>query len=218
MNYKLPGETICDADEFIKGHGTQIKNDQLLSSYFGIPKNINKLVTVVPKMFYRYTPEIGDVVIGRVTSIYNKKWKIEMNCISETTLNLSSINLPGVTQRRKLECDEIMMREFFNIDDLLVAEIQKVNKSGSVSLHTRNEKYRKLEKGVLIKMAASNVPIVKTRFLNFSDVEIIIGCNAYIWIAPLQDSLETTKRVFTVANYLKDCISKMKIPNFDKIF
>lgn len=218
MNYKLPGEIICDADEFIKGHGTQIKDDCLASVYFGLPKVINKLVTVVPKMYNRYNAEVGDVVIGRVTAIYNKKWKIEMNCKSETSLNLSSINLPGVAQRRKLECDEIMMRDFFDIDDLIVAEVQKVNKSGSVSLHTRNEKYRKLEKGVLVKLTASNVPYVKTRFLRFSDFEIIIGCNGYLWIAPLKNNLETYRNVFHVVNYLKKCISENTVPDFDKIF
>ncbi|KAK6090608.1 hypothetical protein P3W45_000331 [Vairimorpha bombi] len=218
MDYKLPGERICESDEYIRGHGTQIKNDYLVSSYFGTPKIINKLVTVLPKYYDRYTAEIGDVVIGRVSSIYNKKWKIEMNCKSEVTLNLSSINLPGVTQRRKLECDEIMMRDFFDIDDLLVAEVQKVNKSGSVSLHTRNEKYKKLGKGVLIKMPASNVPQVKTRFLKFSDVEIIIGSNGYIWLEPLNDKIETAKRAFAISNYLKESLAKMEVPNFDKIF
>ncbi|EQB61699.1 exosome complex exonuclease rrp4 [Vairimorpha apis BRL 01] len=217
MDFKLPGENICESEDYIRGHGTFIKGDFLLSSYFGTPKIINKLVTVTPKFFHRYTPEIGDVVVGRVTGIFNKKWKIEMNCKSDVSLNLSSINLPGVTQRRKLESDEILMREYFDIDDLLVAEVQKISKTGFVSLHTRSEKYKKLLNGILIKIPSSLVPQLKTKFLNFSDFEIIIGCNGYIWISPLNDSIETSRRIFKIRNYLIETTSKNYIPDFDKI-
>lgn len=217
MNYKLPGEVICESDDYIRGHGTFIKGDNIISSYFGIPKIINKLVTVTPKFYNRYAPEIGDVVIGRVTGIYNKKWKIEMNCKSEVSLNLASINLPGVTQRRKLESDEILMREYFDIDDLLVAEVQKIGKTGLVSLHTRSEKYKKLLNGVLIKIPSSLVPQLKTKFLSFSDFEIIIGCNGFIWISPFNDSIETSKRIFKIRNYLEKSATKHFVPDFDKI-
>ena len=57
---------------------------------------------------------------------------------------LSSINLPGGVQRRKVESDELQMRAFFKESDILVAEVQAFFGDGSVSLHTRSLKYGKV--------------------------------------------------------------------------
>ena len=57
---------------------------------------------------------------------------------------LSSVNLPGGIQRRKLESDELQMRTFFEEGDLLVAEVQALFADGSMSLHTRSLKYGKV--------------------------------------------------------------------------
>lgn len=217
MKYFLPGETVCDENDFIRGHGTQVLNDKLISSYFGTQKIINKLVTIEPCIDFRYSPEVGDVVIGRVKEIFNKKWKIEMNSKTDVSLNLSAINLPGVAQRRKLESDEISMRDFFDIDDLLVAEVQKVTKNGSASLHTRNEKYKKLEKGVLVIVPPNIVPQMKTRFINYSDLEVIVGCNGYVWISQSNDTKETFMRAMKLYNSLKSKIDLLEPFNIDEM-
>jgi exosome complex component RRP4 len=76
---------------------------------------------------------------------------------------LSSVNLPGGVQvlpsdsipcgvdllclfvkRRKLESDELQMRNFFEEGDLLVAEVQAFFSDGAMSLHTRSLKYGKV--------------------------------------------------------------------------
>jgi exosome complex component RRP4 len=57
---------------------------------------------------------------------------------------LSSVNLPGGVQRRKLESDELQMRTFFAESDMLVAEVQQFFHDGAISLHTRSLKYGKV--------------------------------------------------------------------------
>lgn len=47
-------------------------------------------------------------------------------------------------QRRKLESDELQMRNFFEEGDLLVAEVQAFFADGAMSLHTRSLKYGKV--------------------------------------------------------------------------
>lgn len=49
-----------------------------------------------------------------------------------------------LTQRRKLESDELQMRTFFEEGDLLVAEVQAFFADGAMSLHTRSLKYGKV--------------------------------------------------------------------------
>jgi exosome complex RNA-binding protein Rrp4 len=48
------------------------------------------------------------------------------------------------SKRRKLESDELQMRNFFEEGDLLVAEVQAFFSDGAMSLHTRSLKYGKV--------------------------------------------------------------------------
>lgn len=216
-NSLLPGDNVCDADGFIRGHGTLIVDNMITSTYFGRMKQINKLVTVEPHFSFKYTPEIGDVVIGRVTGIYNKRWKLDTNCKSDTTLSLSAINLPGVMQRRKSEEDEMNMREFFDLNDLVVCEVQKVNKSGSAALHTRNDRYRKLEGGVLVTVPPYLLAPLKTRFIKKCDIEVICGCNGYIWITSLKNDSQAYRRVATLYKTLKDLSNSQAVIELENV-
>ena len=43
----------------------------------------------------RYTGEVGDVVVGRILEVQQKRWKVDTFSRLESVLLLSSINLPG---------------------------------------------------------------------------------------------------------------------------
>lgn len=204
MNPLLPGQHICDADGYIRGHGTNVSDQGITSSYFGNLKQINKLVTVYPCFSFQYTPEVGDVVIGRIGQIFNKKWKVDTNSRVDTTLSLSAINLPGVMQRRKSETDEMNMRAFFNTNDLIVCEVQKISKTGPAALHTRNDRYRKLTDGVLVRVPQFLLLPLKTRFLTLGNIEVIAGCNGYIWVSTCSEDEEDLRRVGFLSRTLRE--------------
>lgn len=211
MNDKifLPGEEIVESDNYIQGHGTYQRNNYLCSSVYGRVNTINKLLTVHSIYSIRYSPEIGDVVVGYVYEIGNKRWRIEMNCKFEASLHLSAINIPGVVQRRKLESEEMKMREYFNLNDILVAEVQKVGKNGGAALHTRNEKYRKLTDGILVKVPAMIVKRYKAHFVQNRGVEVILGVNGYIWIGVIDIENADYKKVSSIRNYVEECRKNM---------
>lgn len=218
MNKKpLPGEIICDEEDFIRGHGTQKINEakKIHSTIYGSTKVINKLISVIPINNLHYQPEIGDVVVGRVTEILQKKWKIKINS-DFATLNLSSITLPNLEQRKKIESDEIRMREYFDLNDVLVAEVQKVNK-GRIALHTRNEKYRKLTYGILIELAPCLIKRMKSCFIESEDIEVIIGMNGSVYVGGKFKSHIVFEKVGKVINYLEECKNEMKIINYEEI-
>ena len=62
----------------------------------------------------------------------------------DATLMLTAINLPQGEQRRRSEQDQMMMRTFFQENDLVSGEIQALHKDGSVAIQTRNLKYGKV--------------------------------------------------------------------------
>ncbi|KHN69725.1 Rrp4-like RNA-binding protein [Ordospora colligata] len=204
-NVFLPGDELIDADGYIRGHGTHMRGKSITSTYFGNMKVTNKLVTVDPIVPLKYLPQVGDVVIGRVSVIQSKKWKLEVNSACDVCLSLSAINLPGAVQRRKLESDEIVMRSFFDVGDLVVSEVQKVSKGGMVALHARNEKYGKLSDGILVIVPYFLLDLLKTRFLSRSGIDVIVGCNGYIWIGA-KDKYKSCRDVSCLASSIRNAV------------
>ncbi|GJJ11153.1 hypothetical protein Clacol_005384 [Clathrus columnatus] len=145
--------------------------------------------------FMRYTPEMADLVVGRITEVkpilyyvLPRKWKVDVNSRQDAVLHLASVNLPGGVQRRKLESDELQMRTFFEDGDLLVAEVQGISADGSMQLHTRTLKFGKASlnkrNGQLVTVPPILVRRLKSQFYALPcGVDLILGLNGYIWVS-----------------------------------
>ena len=83
-----PIEGVDMEDGFLRGHGTQVVDGRLLATVCGTVERVNKLVSVRP-LRSRYVPETGDVVLGRVTEIAGKRWKLDVNARQDAGLQLS---------------------------------------------------------------------------------------------------------------------------------
>ncbi|KAF8975834.1 exosome non-catalytic core subunit rrp4 [Entomortierella lignicola] len=178
-----PAEVITTDTAFMRGHGTYVDDEKVISSLAGVVERVNKLISVKP-LHTRYTGEIGDVVVGRITEVAQKRWKVDVNARQDSILMLSSVNLPGGVQRRKQESDELQMRNFFMEGDLVVAEVQAFFADGAYSLHTRSLKYGKLRNGSFITVSPALVQRCKSHFHSLScGVDLILGLNGYIWIS-----------------------------------
>lgn len=70
-----------------------------MSAVAGVVEQVSKLVTVRP-LNSRYSGEIGDVVVGRITEVGQRRWKVDVNARQDGVLLLSSVNLPGGVQVR----------------------------------------------------------------------------------------------------------------------
>lgn len=76
------------------GHGTYADDDSLKASVAGVMQKVNKLICIRP-LKSRYVGEIGDVVVGRVLEVQQRRWKVETNSRLDSVLQLSAVNLPG---------------------------------------------------------------------------------------------------------------------------
>ncbi|XP_023015296.1 exosome complex component Rrp4 [Leptinotarsa decemlineata] len=185
-----PGELITNQNEFMRGHGTYEESGLLKASVAGVREQVNNLISVRP-LKSRYNGEVGDVIVGRITEVQQKRWKVETNSRLDSLLLLSSVNLPGGELRRRSVEDEHMMRQFLQEGDLISAEVQSVYSDGSLSLHTRSLRYGKLSQGVLIKVFPSLIKRSKTHFHNLPiGASVILGNNGFIWICPIIDNSE----------------------------
>jgi len=179
-----PGDSLTTDTGFMRGHGTYTNDGVMYSSVAGVVQRVNKLISVRP-LKARYHGEIGDVVVGRITEVQQKRWKVETNARLDSILMLSSVNLPGGELRIRSAEDELKMREYLQEGDLISAEVQMIHGDGALSLHTRNLRYGKLAQGVLVRVSPSLIKRRKTHFHNLPcGASIILGNNGYIWICP----------------------------------
>jgi len=194
-NHVMPGDVITTEPGFMRGHGTLVEGTTLIATVSGVVEKVNKLVSVRP-LKSRYQPEVGDVVVGRISGIHGAKWKVDINAKTAANLPLVSINLPSGVQRRRTQTDELHMRNFFTENDLISAEVQNIHQDGIAAVHTRSIKYRKLENGHFLAVSAGLVKRSKAHFHSLPcGVDIILGVNGYIWITEAAPPLVQTSDV-----------------------
>ncbi|ANB12134.1 Rrp4p [Sugiyamaella lignohabitans] len=178
-----PGELITEDTMWMRGHGTFSQDEKTFSSVAGTITRVNKLLSVTP-LRGRYQPVIGDHVIGRITEVGNKRWKVDIGGNQDAALLLGSVNLPGGVLRRKSESDELQMRQFLKEGDLLNAEVQALFSDGGASLHTRSLRYGKLRNGMLVQVPSSLIIRLRTQLYRLpGGVDMILGINGYIWLS-----------------------------------
>lgn len=151
----------------------------------------------------RYTPEIGDLVVGRIVEVQAKRWRVDVGASLLAQLPLSAVNLPGGIQRRRTETDELQIRTFFSEGDLLVAEVQQLYGDGGAVLHTRSLRFGKLRNGVFMAVTGTGGGggVVRSKRQTFildigravggggaaaddaEKVDVVLGVNGYIWIS-----------------------------------
>ena len=166
----------------------------MIATLAGPLKKTNKLLSVAP-LRARYTPEIGDLIVGRIVEVQKNQWKVDVAAPLLAQLPLSSINLPGGVLRRRTTADELQIRNYFQEGDLLVAEVQMLRSSdGTANLHTRSLKYGKLRNGTFLAVSGTGGGggVVRSRRQVFTinsgaqgggDVDVILGVNGYIWLS-----------------------------------
>lgn len=178
-----PGEVVTDDTIWMRGHGTYSIDEKTYSSVAGTIARVNKLLSVKP-LRGRYIPVIGDHVVGRITEVGNKRWKVDIGASQDAVLMLGSVNLPGGVLRRKSESDELQMRQFLKEGDLLNAEVQGLFSDGGASLHTRSLRYGKLRNGYFLSVPSSLIIRLRTHVYRLpGNVDLILGINGYIWLS-----------------------------------
>lgn len=210
VKYVLPGDTITVDGSFMRGHGTyhdefvdfeaaadededeneELKSSssnskvekKLISSLAGVIEPINRLISVRP-LRTRYNGAIGDVVVGRITEVQQKRWRVETNARLLSILQLSSVNLPGGELRRKTTEDELLMRQYLSEGDLICAEVQTAFEDGALGLYTRSLKYGKLGQGALVQVSPSMIAKRKIHCHSLPcGVYIALGNNGAVYL------------------------------------
>ncbi|MED6134765.1 exosome non-catalytic core subunit rrp4 [Stylosanthes scabra] len=174
--------SVNHEDGVLKGHGTADIQGDLVATLCGVVERVNKLV-YVRALRSRYKPEVGDIVIGRVVEVSQKRWRLEINYSQDAVLMLSSMNMPDGVQRRRTAVDELNMRSIFEEKDVVCAEVRGFQHDG-LHLQARSQKYGKLNRGQLLTVPPYLVKRQKQHYHHLEQfgVDLILGCNGFIWV------------------------------------
>lgn len=195
----IPGQIIAVStaaaeDSFLRGHGTYLQKEdnddriQLRASVTGTVVRVNRLLSVEPVALHAYAGQVGDLVVGRIASIGNARWNVDLlngGGGVAAALPLSGVHLPGGVQRVRTAADALEMRRHLQEGDLVSAEAHKVvADNNSILLHTRSVRYGKLENGCVVRVPAKLVPRRKTHYTTICEhrFQILLGCNGVIWM------------------------------------
>lgn len=171
----------------LRGKGTVASraDGSLVASVCGVVERVNKLVSVRP-LRSRYAAHAGDVIVGRVTEIQGKRWKLDIQSTQEARLDLSAVHIPGDHQRRHTAEDELGMRNILREGDLVAAEVQSVFHDGTVALQTRSRRFGLLKEGQVVKVAPTLVKRQKhhMEILPEIGISLVQGVNGMIFVQP----------------------------------
>jgi exosome complex component RRP4 len=196
LHLVLPGQVIASSssenenDGFLRGHGTYVERDpesntdRLVASVAGRVERVNKLISVSPLASSVYNGHVGDLVVGRITSVQATRWKVQLTGAvgKDASLPLSGVHLPGGVQRVRTAQDARDMRQFFQEGDLVSAEVHNIQNDGTLVLHTRSLRYGKLENGCLVVVPPVLVERRKHHFVDILGMTVLWGTNGYLWI------------------------------------
>lgn len=175
----VPGDVVSAESGLMPGYGTVMGSQGIQSTVLGRVVKVNKLLCVVPLKPARYKGEVGDVVVGTVVDVQQKRYVVDVGSSLHAVLLLSAVNLPGGVLRRRTELDALQMREHLNEGDVVVCEVQQ---SGStLHLHTRSQRYGRLDRGVLLN-AAHGCVRAASAFLRVDGVLVVLGANGKVWV------------------------------------
>jgi exosome complex component RRP4 len=89
-NLVLPGQVVTTQQGFIRGYGTYTPDQAeptLTATVSGHVLRVNKLLGVTP-FRARYKGDVGDVVVGRVVDVQQKRWKLDLGASQHAVLML----------------------------------------------------------------------------------------------------------------------------------
>lgn len=213
LHLVVPGQVIASSasnntgstseDSFLRGHGTYLEHNvpnpttgqleqRLIASVCGMVQRVNQLVTVVPCASSIYNGNVGDLVVGKITSVGTNRWKVRLNANSrDAQLPLAGVILPGGVQRIRTAQDQREMRHFLREGDWVSAEVHKVQPDGTLLLHTRSTRYGKLEFGTTVVVPPALIPRRKNHYVQdyLGALDVVWGTNGIVWIQRQTSSL-----------------------------
>ncbi len=178
----IPGEKIAEGMDFLPSTGTFREGESIYANKLGLVELKNHITKVVSLKGY-YMPKRGDTVIGIINYIGYSGWDVNIGAPYDASLPV------GEAVKERVDLLRGDMSRYFNLGDVIIANVFNVTKSKIIKLSMRDYSLKKLNGGRVIKISPSKVPrlIGKSGSMvgmikEYTKCDINIGQNGFIWI------------------------------------
>ena len=191
----VPGQVLAEGMSYIPS-GKAVRNGEAITStVVGKISNKGHVVKVVP-LFEKYAPKLGDKIIGKVVSMNNYGWTLDIGVPVKCELDLREGSQSFIETGK--------MSQFFAVGDLVFVEIIG-NRNGTFKVSAKDRLYRRLPSGHLINVDSGLIPRIigkQGSMINTlkdeSGCNVVIGQNGYVYV-----HCDDTKNVFKVQEAIK---------------
>ena len=181
----LPGSLLTD-NNYKLGRGTYKENGKIYSSITGLVYFESEQIKVIP-LKDTYSPNYGDLVIGRVTGSSYSSWSIDINSTYHGFLPTTEL----------YDKNEPNINNIINIKDMLLLRVANVDEINRVKLTLRSRGLGKFNQGTIIKVKQPTIHFLSeenafltTIIQEYTYTDVIIGKNGLIWINGLKENIE----------------------------
>eukprot|EP00002_Diphylleia_rotans_P005770 TRINITY_DN1495_c0_g1_i1.p1 TRINITY_DN1495_c0_g1~~TRINITY_DN1495_c0_g1_i1.p1 ORF type:complete len:181 (-),score=38.12 TRINITY_DN1495_c0_g1_i1:27-569(-) len=142
----MKGQRLGSCLEIKAGPGTFIRKDVLYAACAGIQKTTKaegEIPTISVEQIQESTivPEIGSIVIGKVTKITTRFANVSIECVGSQALRDSYQGMIRLQDVRSTEVDKIQIHQCFRPGDVVRAEVISLGDSRSYYLSTAKNEY-----------------------------------------------------------------------------
>lgn len=178
----VPGELLAEGMDYLPSQGTFRHGENIHAKKLGVLDKKGRVVKVLP-LSGVYQPSKGDNIIGQITEFVGTGWTVDINAPHEAYLRDKEA-MPKYSDTR------MDPAKFYKEFDVLHAKILHVsNKGKSIHLGMRGREYRKLEPGIIVKVAPAKVPRLigkRGSMINMikkkTDCKILVGENGVVHV------------------------------------
>ncbi len=174
----IPGELVAEG-EYKLGDGVYREGDSVYSALLGLLDEARGHIRVIP-FTGKYTPKVGDFVIGKVEDSQFSFWRVDINSAYSGILNASD-------HPRDVDPHETSLHTILAPGELVYAMVREVSPSKKVFITLEERGARVLKKGRIIGIIPAKIPRVIGKkgsmlsVLNETGCKILVGQNGRIW-------------------------------------
>lgn len=168
-----PGDLLAEGN-YIAGENTFKENAKLYATRVGLVDYAERKVSVVALRAF-YFPNVGDIVIGKVTDVTIGGWILDINAPYPALLRASDVMERSYRPQR----DELS--SIYDVGDLIIAKLVSHDRTRDPLLTVREPGLGKITRGQIVEITPTKIPrIIGRKGSMISMIKRETGCHIFL--------------------------------------